>query len=373
MFELTNEQRKCFGMEQVSESWTKVKLAPSKYDHYCTYAYLDGRSIKKVILVNECEGREQYREYSVEQTLSEDLTMILPKTAKGKAQKFSSANLVKKTPIGMSICYYHGSVSVTNLTSEKCYYNTYFDGIKVNTMENFKEWLDNWCSMTGELELADVNAFAAEKKAHQKFKEGDFFRFKLNRKYYGYGRLILDFAKMRKDSVPFWDIFMGKPLCVAVYHIVTEDADLTPEDIVGTKMLPSQMMMDNALFYGEYKVIGNMPLDDTEKNYTIHYGSGINALSRDTVHYQCGRQFITRKTEDVGKAIGETGDPLSGYRNGDIGWTLYIDLPTLKKCIEQDSNEPYWNGRWSAILKEDLRNPINANVLLEIKKQMGIL
>ena len=108
----------------------------------------------------------------------------------------------------------------------------------------------NWCLNTGEKELKDINEFANRTKIHQKFKEGDFFRYRINRSLFGYGRILVDYAQMRKKGIPFWDIFMGKPLCVAVYHIATTDSNLKPEQLLGKKMLPSQMIMDNIFYDG---------------------------------------------------------------------------------------------------------------------------
>ena len=83
---------------------------------------------------------------------------------------------------------------------------------------------------------------------------------------YGYGRILVNYDKMRKDGVEFWDVFFGKPLCVAVYHMVTDRNDLTPAELVNYKMLPSQMIMDNCFYYGECEIIGNLPIDSDEDN-----------------------------------------------------------------------------------------------------------
>jgi hypothetical protein len=72
-------------------------------------------------------------------------------------------------------------------------------------------WVDNWCLNTEEKELKDINEFAHRTKIHQKFKEGDFFRFRINRRLFGYGRILVDYAQMRKDGIQFWDVFTFQP------------------------------------------------------------------------------------------------------------------------------------------------------------------
>ena len=36
------------------------------------------------------------------------------------------------------------------------------------------------------------------------------FRFPIDRRLYGYGRVLLNYDAMRKGNIPFWDVFMGK-------------------------------------------------------------------------------------------------------------------------------------------------------------------
>ena len=361
MFELTNEQRKCFAIPPILDSWKKVEVKASPYDHYVTYAFLDGLKIVKVIQVSDTAGHEMYQEFGVEQTLSEDGTKILPKTDKGKPQNFTSANLVKKTPIGMSLSFDRGYVDVVNNTADQCFYRSFYNAEEPETLEDFSVWVDNWCLNTGEKELKDINEFANRTKIHQKFKEGDFFRFRINRSLFGYGRILVDYTKMRKEGIPFWDVFMGKPLCVAVYHIATEDSNIAPEHLVHLQMLPSQMIMDNIFYYGECEIIGNMPISKDEDNYTVHYGKSIDMRKPNCVCYQSGKTFLTLE-----------GESAFDFSNKGIGWDLSVKLPILLECIRKKSNSPYWEMINSYQAEQDLRNPKFKKELKQIKKQMGI-
>jgi len=370
MFELTNEQRRCFAIPPVLDSWNKVELKASRYDNFVTYAFLDGRKIVKVIQVSDDAGNALYMEYGVDQTLSEDGTKILPKTDKGKPEGFTAANLTKKTPIGMSLSFNRGYVALVNNTAEQCFYRSAYNGEKPETLEDFSRWVENWCLNTGENEQTDVREFAGRVKIHQKFREGDFFRFRINRRLFGYGRILVDYAQMRKDGIAFWDMFMGKPLCVAVYHIATEDKCVSPESLVKLETLPSQMIMDNVFYYGECEIIGNMPIDPDEDNYTVHYGEGFDARSPDCIHYQCGKVYVS---VEGAEELVLNKDSLSGdFINGDIGWDLDVKLPILLECIRKKSNAPYWKMTPEWVTDEDLRNPKYKRFLKKIKKQMGI-
>ena len=361
MFELTNEQRKCFALPPVLDTWKKIEVKAGPYDQYTTYAFLEGERIVKVILISENPEQELYHEYGVDQLLSLDGTKILPKTDKGKPQNFTAPNLVKKTPVGMALTYSRGYISVVNNNAEQCYYRSSYNSVKPENLHQFSTWVDKWCDKTGEKELIEINEFAKRMKTHQRFKEGDFFKFRINRSLFGYGRILVDYTKMRKEGIPFWDVFMGKPLCVAVYHIATEDSNIAPEHLVHLQMLPSQMIMDNIFYYGECEIIGNMPISKDEDNYTVHYGKSIDMRKPNCVCYQSGKTFLTLE-----------GESEFDFSNKGIGWDLSVKLPILLECIRKKSNSPYWEMINSYQAEQDLRNPRFKKELKQIKKQMGI-
>ncbi len=363
MFELTNEQRKCFALPPVEPHWVKVTVKSSPYDRFDTYAYLDGTRVVKVILFSDQPGNERYSEYNYNEQLSEDGTMLLPKTAKGKPQKFTSANLLKRTNVGMVLSCYPPYVSVYNNTSQQDYYRSDYDDCTVRSLDDFAQWVSDWCANTDEKALQEIHTFAAQPRKHQKFKEGDFFRFRINRTLYGYGRILLNVDKMRKDGTPYWEIFMGKPLCVGVYHIVTENPELTPEQLTGLPMLPPQIIMDNIFFYGECPVIGHLPITE-DIDYPIHYGRSISAQNPDMICYQCGKTYITLPGRSSHAA---------GFIFNSIGWSLNVRLSILQACIQSGSNDPYWQMAPVGWTNGDLRHPKHRAVREAIQKKMGVL
>ncbi len=363
MFLLTNDQRKCFSLSEVQDDWSLCELTPSKYDLYSTYAYIspDNRVVKIII-----EGDTEYREYDVSEVLSSDRTLILPKTAKGKPVKLTAANMEKKTPVGMALSFARNYISLFSCTNDCTFYNSFYAGITLNGMSDFYKWINKWCEETSEKEISDINAFASAPKRHIKFKEGDFFRFRLDRHNFGYGRIIIDFAKMRKEKIPFWDAFMGKPILAGIYHIVTQGEQVSVETLNELKMLPPQMIMDNVFFYGECEIIGNLPVDESQIDFPIHYGPSL-VSGDNSVMYQCGRVFIQR--QDIKSLFPGIG----GFRNTGIGWKFDVTLPILLKCIQKQSNLPYWEQENLYRVREDLRNPKYKAELKQILEQLGLI
>ena len=78
-FELTNEQRKYLGLIPVEKDWELVKL-DYKYEDIYFYFYFYGDIIRKKISLSE----NSYYETELNEKTTENRTMILPKTARGK-------------------------------------------------------------------------------------------------------------------------------------------------------------------------------------------------------------------------------------------------------------------------------------------------
>lgn len=357
-FELTNDQRRCFALEPVEPDWVKTELKPSQYDLYNTFAYLSGNTLRKTV----CVGEGLYAEQSYREEVSEDGKFLLPKTPKGKPVPLTAANALNRTPKGMRLVYSNRAVSLTNITAQRCFYRSSYSDLIVTSFSDFESFVEEWCRETNGERQADVDAFARLPRIHQKYREGDFFRFRINRTLFGYGRILVDYDAMRKKKIPFWDMFMGKPLCVCVYRIATERTDCTMEELAALPKLPSTMVMDNIFYYGECEIIGSRPLLPEDEAYPIHYGNSIS-MGDNSLCYQYGKTFLT---------LPDRTELCSGFRNNGIGWQLNVSLPVLLECIRENSNLPYWNQEHNATIHQDLRNPKYRSLLEQVRAQFHI-
>lgn len=352
IFELNNHRRACLGLTPVEPHWVLTRLTPSPSDTETSFAYIEGTRIHKLIRVSEVS----YKEYTLNETLSEDGTFILPKTDKGKPVKMTAATLSKKTPVGMAFSWQRNYLTIHNSTSQQGYYRSSVDepALILKTMADFRAWLDRWCAETTEADMADAAAFAARERVHQTFCEGDFFRVRLDRRHWAYGRILLDFAAMRKQKIEFWDVFFGKPLVIGVYRILTDQPLDDIDRLAGKPMLPSQFIMDNVFYYGEAEIIGNRPLTPEEEDFPINYGMSKRS-GEDVLYLQCGR--LCRKIEG-GRELAEPKENCGqGFFFGGIGWEVEARISVLEACIREGSNRPYWEqARWAMNL-QDLRNP----------------
>lgn len=243
------------------------------------------------------------------------------------------------------------------------FYDSYSEDIKLKSFDDLSRWIDKWIADTTISDLKELSEFSLSLKKHCKYRVGDFFRFKINRRLYGYGRILLDYNKMRKEKIKFWDILMGKPLVIKVYHIATTDKNISCEDLKHLESIPSQFIMDNAFFYGEYELIGNLPLTDTELDFPIMYGMSIDYNDKDKILLQSGSNYF--------ELTNQKSALYSAFRNNGIGFTIDVKLPILKKCIESHSNQPYWDQN-SYITNKDLRNPEFCAELEAVCRQFGV-
>ena len=355
---LTNAQRECFGLKPICDHWECILAKPSPYDHHKTYLYLDGNEIVKCIMV----GNTQYFEYELAEKTTPDRKYLLPKTLKGKPVLLSSSNIEKRKGTGMRLNYNEKNVNLYNENTECSYYYNTYHKESFCDLESFLEWAEKWRTETTQEDRADILHFSQAVRNHVKYQEGDVFRFKIDRRHYGYGRVLLDYSKMRKNKEPFWDILMSKPVVCSVYHVFTERKDLSIGELKKCKSLPSTIVADNGLFYGEYEIIGNLPITEQE-DYPIMYGNSIDYREK-AVCYQCGKVFR--------KFAGRSA-PSNAFINNSVSFSFNFNLDVLLQCIEEGSNAPYWAGYYTSFTERDLRNPKHAEKLKLIKQKMELL
>ncbi len=410
---LTNQERLTLGLDPLSETWEPVELTSSRYMEYTTTALFDGNRIRKMIQT----GPKHYLECSLDETTSDDRQYILPKTNRGKPQKLSSSVLEKRTQHGMVLQLIRGYLDLYNADSQKTFIassNPDELGLTgtIESSGDLKKWVEKWHRESTQKDIAFIQNFASEKKVLHTFREGDFFRYRCGRNQYLYGRLLFNIDHLRKQKIEFWDCIMMKPLLIKFYHILTEDRLISIERLRHLNALPSQYIADNKFLYGDIECIGNIPLEDSELDFPIHFGT----IERKDFDESCGsilqyksigsqnglndeygiiesmdaKTFFALKQEENKSTSRSQKKRYSGdvycFQNGmtyhsyfpvlyvpwlrqyncnGIGFDRDFSLTTLRKCIDSNSNLPYWEDTHYGRMG-DLRNPKLKSVLMNI-------
>ena len=365
IFELTNEQRKYLGLIPVEEHWELVKFDNG------IYYYFEDDIIRKEIKVS----KNYYHEAELNEKTAENRTMILPKTKRGKIKKFNYTATQSFSPFRTYFTFSTDGVIIANYTTQRTYYSEIFSEKEKISLDNLKKWLDKWMKETTEEDLEEIEEFKNAKRKHCKFNEGDFFAFKISRREWCFGRILLDVSKLRKDenfkknkNYGLANL-MGKPLIIKVYHKISDNKNIDLKELSKCLALPSQAIMDNIFYYGEAIILGNLPLKPEENDMFISVSESISGIDKNIAYLQYGLIYREIPLSDYEKLIKELKIGAQTLRREGIGFV--IDTYKLKECIEAKSNSPFWE-KYKKHNVPDLKNPDHIELKRKIFKAFGL-
>lgn len=365
IFELTNEQRKYLGLIPVEEHWELVKFDNG------IYYYFEDDIIRKEIKVS----KNYYHEAELNEKTAENRTMILPKTKRGKIKKFNYTATQSFSPFGTYFTFSTDGVIIANYTTQRTYYSEIFSEKEKISLDDLKKWLDKWMKETTEEDLEEIEEFKNAKRKHCKFNEGDFFAFKISRREWCFGRILLDVSKLRKDenfkknkNYGLANL-MGKPLIIKVYHKISDNKNIDLRELSKCLALPSQAIMDNIFYYGEAIILGNLPLKPEENDMFISVSESISGIDKNIAYLQYGLIYREIPLSDYEKLIKELKIGAQTLRREGIGFV--IDTYKLKECIEAKSNSPFWE-KYKKHNVPDLKNPDHIELKRKIFKAFGL-
>ena len=365
IFKLTNEQRKYLGLIPVEEHWELVKFDNG------IYYYFEDDIIRKEIKVS----KNYYHEAELNVKTAENRTMILPKTKRGKIKKFNYTATQSFSPFGTYFTFSTDGVIIANYTSQRTYYSETFTEKEKISLDDLKKWLDKWKKETNEEDLEEIEEFKNAKRKHCKFNEGDFFAFKISRREWCFGRILMDVSKLRKDENfeknKNYGLahLMGKPLIIKVYHKISDNKNIDLKELSECPALPSQPIMDNIFYYGEAVILGNLPLKPEENDMFISVSESISGIDKNIAYLQYGLIYREIPLSDYEKLIKELKIGPQTLRREGIGFV--IDTYKLKECIETKSNYPFWE-KYKKRNVPDLKNPDYIELKRKIFKAFGL-
>ena len=365
IFELNNEQRKYLGLIPVEEHWELVKFDNG------IYYYFEDDIIRKEIKVS----KNYYHESELNVKTSENRTMILPKTKRGKIKKFNYTVTQSFSPFGTYFTFSADGVIIANYTTQRTYYSEIFSEKEKISLDDLKKWLDKWMKETTEEDLEEIEEFKNAKRKHCKFNEGDFFAFKISRREWCFGRILMDVSKLRKDENfeknKNYGLahLMGKPLIIKVYHKISDNKNIDLKELSECLALPSQPIMDNIFYYGEAVILGNLPLKPEENDMFISVSESISGIDKNIAYLQYGLIYREIPLSDYEKLIKDLKIGAQTLRREGIGFV--IDTYKLKECIEAKSNSPFWE-KYKKRNIPDLKNPDHIELKRKIFKAFGL-
>jgi hypothetical protein len=258
-YELTNTRRKYFGLMPIKKDWDRQVL-----DDRVT-VYFDKDKIVKVLNYDYA-----YLEYDTDiETI--DRRILVPKTTRGKEQKFSVAKLlkIKGSGVQFSISFFGGGITVYDNKRKLCFLKSTFEDGEIRSFEDADNWINKFIDTSSHDYLETLSNQLSEKRKIQHARPGDVICFKLGRNEYGFARILKGIIK-RKDFnfSNFMDALFIHPrsLTVATYAYIADKMNADLEEIINKPTLPSIYIFDTEVYYGEMPIIGHKELNELDKN-----------------------------------------------------------------------------------------------------------
>lgn len=371
---ITNEQRRYLGLEPIGADWDVVACKNRQSNWEMTYLVFDGDTIRRLIRFNE----HKYEEIQLHEQTAENRSLLLPKTKRGKPKTLNFTATQALQGIGCYFYVWYGgvdgkrcSISIANYTTQQTFIHEEFQGTG-KIQDDVHGWLQRWIADTTEKDYAELERFKNAKRSHQVYKSGDFFAFRLSRREWGFGRILIVVSELRKDSQFIANKnyglthLMGQALIVQIYHKIASSPTATPEELRNLPALPAQAIMDNEFYYGEHPIIGHLPVSPEEYEPLISLGQGLSKANQ-TVYLQYGLIFKETTMDKFLKVFPNM--DFDRFRNEGIGFKLKTDC--LRKCLAEQSNEPFWKSNNNTIY-DDLRNPRNATIKCRLFAFFGL-
>lgn len=377
-FELTNQQREYLGLEPIKSDWDKVTLKGDTYRPE-SIIYFEGDALKRHIVSYDNLYKEtQYDE------LTKNRKILLPKTANGKEKKLTGSVLESRQPIGVYLFVDDvGNFLIGNHTTQTTFYSSLWDNQYANRGTDVRVTIEKFISESTDNHLNGIQEFKSAKRKNVKFKSGDFFAFKVNRTEYGFGRVLLNVDLLRKKKLIPGNhglyYLMGPPVLVMIYACISESKLVDINTLVKVPTLPTDYMMDNILFYGEFEIIGHKELEEDEFDFPMSYGRKLDRqvsevfLQWGLIHIEKPLSIFSGYLEGENEFL-PTDNPSRRVQNPygyySIGFRPRYNTLDIKETISRGQFD--FDNNSHHLTQFDLRNPKNLKIRTKIMKEFGL-
>lgn len=297
---LNNEQRPYFGLDPIDPQWDEIEIKPG------FTVFFDGETIKKVVSCFERRGIE-YKEYDTILPTRER-QFVLPKTAKGKEKKLNFTSINAITPTGCIFALRYGS---EHNDSEIWAINPR-NGISLpirkevpfKSLEDYVSWRNDYIATCPDGYFEKIDRMRNSPHQTVKYFNGDIFRFEIDREHYGFGIVIGQIAKMRKDGLLPKDHVLNHvmtvPLLVRYYRIMTKNHGLPLGEILASPLLPAEIISDNHLIWGVAEIVGSKKLEAADIDFPMHAGYMLSSKTNEKRFRFCWGlgMFISKPDDD---------------------------------------------------------------------------
>jgi len=192
LYELTNHQRKYFGLNPVEESWERTQLNPT------ITVYFDQNRIVKILNY----GWGYVEDDTIIDTI--DRKILLPKTSRGKEQKLSVPKIlkIKGSGVQFSGSFQGGNIHVYDNKRNLYFIKSFTEDGDMRSYEDIDKWINKYIANAPSNYFEWLADQLIKRKFKVKIQAGDFIAFRLTQTEYGFARILANvFSDKRRNVV----------------------------------------------------------------------------------------------------------------------------------------------------------------------------
>ena len=257
-YELTNDQRKYFGLQLVRSDWEKVQLSD------IIVAYFDQNQIVKVL--NYGWG---YQEYDTTIDTIER-KILLPKTSRGKQQILSVPRIlkIKGSGVQFSGSFQGGNIHVYDNKRNFFFIKSFAEEGDMRSFQDIDNWIANYIARAPSNYFDWLADQLNQRKLKVKIESGDFIAFRITPTEYGFARILRNVFSDRKRNIAeqnqmYW--YHPRSLIVAPYAFYAATRDVNVDQLEHKRTLPTVCIFDIDVYRGEMPIIGHKPLSEKDR------------------------------------------------------------------------------------------------------------
>lgn len=377
---LTDEERRYLALDPIDKSWETAAMYSVTY---ClkkrTVLFYEGDTIVKVIFeehsVND-DGSYNWRSYCEYDThlKTENRTMLLPLTSRGRAKSVNPTNVMAINPFGCELFIYlqkeKSYIIAKNFRNQQEIAIGEKERIRdIQSDADFHNFMQYYMPTCPDDYFERIAAVRNMEHQTVRFRAGDIFRCQTDREHYAYGIIlgrVRDIVKWQElPEVHSFRCLMMQPIIVRMYDFVTEDGDMTAEQLSEKALRPPEACSDCDILWGTHKIVAHKELVPDDIQFHLQLARQVRKDEHSTPFTA---EVITRALRDRVQTNGK--EPLSlyvewGFASFEIPWEEVSD--DIRQLLDSGA---YYNSGVALSIRADLCGRSLADILEDSPKHL---
>ncbi len=268
--QLDDRTRYYYGLAPIEPVWERVvqcKTVRGSYKHLVLY--YEGNTIKKMIETTICSNGKPYSYLESDMNANtNNRKYLLPKTSRGREQTLTPSHLQTPTYMLGHLHVFANQIFSFNCSNDQ---QLPLPPADYEDFDGFSAYTERYIASCTEEYHEVLRNFRTNKRNTIRFTAGDIFRVQLTPTLYTYclvlGALrdILRW-KILPEEHPFHHA-MTQPIIFRQYALITENGNMTTEELQQYPLLEAKYAQDNEIIWGTYPITDHKPLGEADVDF----------------------------------------------------------------------------------------------------------